>query len=72
MAVATSPPPADPPLRMPAAHTFSRRAELLTFGMIGRLEASADWHAICREWIYGESLHRARPRARRLARFAPR
>lgn len=53
VAVATSPPPADPPLRMPAAHTFSRRAELLTFGMIGRLEATADWHAICREWIDG-------------------
>ncbi|CAM5464752.1 ABC-1 domain protein OS=Tsukamurella paurometabola (strain ATCC 8368 / DSM / CCUG 35730 / CIP 100753 / JCM 10117 / KCTC 9821 / NBRC 16120 / NCIMB 702349/ NCTC 13040) OX=521096 GN=Tpau_3445 PE=4 SV=1 [Tsukamurella paurometabola] len=55
VAVATTPPPADPPLRMPAAHTFSRRAELLTFGMIGNLESSADWHAICREWIYGDA-----------------
>lgn len=54
VAVATTPPQSDPPLRMPAAHTFSRRAELLTFGMIGGLEASADWHRICREWIYGD------------------
>ncbi|MET9328424.1 AarF/ABC1/UbiB kinase family protein [Tsukamurella sp. NPDC003166] len=54
VAVATSPPECDPPLRLPAAHTFSRRAELLTFGMIGGLEATADWHGICREWIYGD------------------
>ncbi|GAA4402648.1 AarF/ABC1/UbiB kinase family protein [Tsukamurella soli] len=53
-AAVTRPPAADPPLRLPASHTLSRRAEMLAFGMIGRLRATADWHLICREWVCGD------------------
>ncbi|MGW0007840.1 ABC1 kinase family protein [Nocardia grenadensis] len=39
---------------LPPEHLFSRRADFLTFGMLGQLEATANWHRIAREWLYGE------------------
>ncbi len=39
---------------LPPEHFFSRRADFYTFGVIGQLEATANWHRIAREWIYGE------------------
>ncbi|MBF6437291.1 ABC1 kinase family protein [Nocardia cyriacigeorgica] len=39
---------------LPPEHLFSRRADFLTFGMLGQLEATANWHRISREWLYGE------------------
>lgn len=39
---------------LPPEHLFSRRADFLTFGVLGQLEATANWHRIAREWIYGE------------------
>ncbi|WP_225726247.1 MULTISPECIES: AarF/ABC1/UbiB kinase family protein [unclassified Nocardia] len=39
---------------LPPEHLFSRRADFLTFGMLGQLDATANWHAIAREWLYGE------------------
>lgn len=54
-AAATRPPESEPPLVLPAGHTFSRRAEVLAFGLVARLDATADWHRICREWVYGDA-----------------
>ena len=39
---------------LPAEHIFSRRADFLTFGVLGQLEAANNWHRIAREWIYGD------------------
>lgn len=39
---------------LPPEHLFSRRADFLTFGVLGQLEATANWHSIAREWIYGD------------------
>lgn len=39
---------------LPPEHLFSRRADFLTFGMLGQLGATANWHRIAREWLYGE------------------
>ncbi len=39
---------------LPPEHLFSRRADFLTFGVLGQLEANANWHRIAREWLYGE------------------
>ncbi|MBF6085570.1 AarF/ABC1/UbiB kinase family protein [Nocardia cyriacigeorgica] len=39
---------------LPPEHLFSRRADFLTFGMLGQLEATANWHRISREWLYDE------------------
>ena len=39
---------------LPAEHFFSRRADFYTFGVIGQLEATANWHRIAREWVCGE------------------
>ncbi|MET9491716.1 AarF/ABC1/UbiB kinase family protein [Nocardia sp. NPDC006630] len=39
---------------LPPEHLFSRRAEFLTFGVLGQLEATANWHRIAREWLYGD------------------
>ncbi|MGA9872911.1 MAG: AarF/ABC1/UbiB kinase family protein [Rhodococcus sp. (in: high G+C Gram-positive bacteria)] len=39
---------------LPPEHLFSRRADFLTFGVLGQLEATANWHRIAREWIYDE------------------
>ncbi|WP_305092559.1 AarF/ABC1/UbiB kinase family protein [Prescottella sp. R16] len=40
---------------LPPEHLFSRRADFLTFGVLGQLDASANWHRIGREWIYGDA-----------------
>ncbi|OZF31422.1 ATP-binding protein [Rhodococcus sp. 14-2496-1d] len=40
---------------LPAEHLFSRRADFMTFGVLGQLEATANWHGIAREWIYGDA-----------------
>ncbi|QCQ92379.1 ABC1 kinase family protein [Rhodococcus sp. SGAir0479] len=37
---------------LPPEHLFSRRADFLTFGVLGQLDASANWHRIGREWVY--------------------
>ncbi|MFX0576392.1 ABC1 kinase family protein [Nocardia nepalensis] len=39
---------------LPAEHLFSRRAELMTFGTLGQLTVTNNWHRIAREWILGE------------------
>ncbi len=39
---------------LPPEHLFSRRADFLTFGVLGQLEASGNWHRIAREWLYDE------------------
>ncbi|NNH74775.1 AarF/ABC1/UbiB kinase family protein [Nocardia uniformis] len=40
---------------LPPEHLFSRRADFLTFGMLGQLEATNNWHRIAREWLYGDA-----------------
>ncbi|WP_137725191.1 ABC1 kinase family protein [Prescottella subtropica] len=40
---------------LPPEHLFSRRADFLTFGVLGQLDASANWHRIGREWVYDEA-----------------
>ncbi|WP_433758634.1 ABC1 kinase family protein [Nocardia sp. CA-135398] len=40
---------------LPPEHLFSRRADFLTFGMLGQLECTANWHKIAREWLYDEA-----------------
>lgn len=39
---------------LPPEHLFSRRADFLTFGVLGQLQSSANWHVIAREWLYGD------------------
>ncbi|WP_282780611.1 MULTISPECIES: AarF/ABC1/UbiB kinase family protein [unclassified Nocardia] len=39
---------------LPPEHLFSRRADFLTFGMLGQLEATNNWHRIAREWLYDD------------------
>jgi predicted unusual protein kinase regulating ubiquinone biosynthesis (AarF/ABC1/UbiB family) len=39
---------------LPPEHLFARRADFLTFGVLGQLNATANWHRIAREWIYGD------------------
>ncbi|PXX65065.1 ABC1 family protein [Nocardia tenerifensis] len=39
---------------LPPEHLFSRRADFLTFGMLGQLGCTANWHQISREWLYDE------------------
>ncbi len=37
-------------------HTMlTRRMEGLVLGVLSQIEADADWHAISREWLYGDS-----------------
>jgi predicted unusual protein kinase regulating ubiquinone biosynthesis (AarF/ABC1/UbiB family) len=38
----------------PPDHIFGRRMEVLTLAVIAQLHASGDWHAIAREWFYGD------------------
>ncbi len=40
---------------LPPEHFFSRRADFYTFGMLGQLAATANWHRIGREWICGDA-----------------
>jgi predicted unusual protein kinase regulating ubiquinone biosynthesis (AarF/ABC1/UbiB family) len=35
-------------------HLFGRRMEMLTLAVLSQLHASANWHRIAREWMYGE------------------
>jgi predicted unusual protein kinase regulating ubiquinone biosynthesis (AarF/ABC1/UbiB family) len=39
---------------LPPEHLFGRRLEMLTLAVIGQLRATANWHRIAREWIYGD------------------
>ncbi|WP_338772793.1 AarF/ABC1/UbiB kinase family protein [Nocardia vulneris] len=40
--------------QLPPEHVFSRRADFLTFGVLGQLQATRNWHRIAREWMYGD------------------
>ncbi|TCK00271.1 ABC1 kinase family protein [Nocardia alba] len=40
---------------LPPEHLFSRRADFLTFGMLGQLDSTNNWHLIAREWLYGDA-----------------
>jgi hypothetical protein len=33
---------------------LARRMEALTLGVLGQLEATANWHRIAREWLFGD------------------
>jgi predicted unusual protein kinase regulating ubiquinone biosynthesis (AarF/ABC1/UbiB family) len=39
---------------MPADHLFGRRLETLTLAVLSQLRASANWHRVAREWVYGD------------------
>jgi len=39
---------------LPPDHLFGRRLEVLTLAVISQLRATANWHRIAREWVYGE------------------
>jgi hypothetical protein len=39
---------------LPPDHLFGRRLEMLTLAVLGQLRATANWHRIAREWIYGD------------------
>ncbi|MEV6773510.1 AarF/ABC1/UbiB kinase family protein [Nocardia sp. NPDC051030] len=38
---------------LPPEHLFSRRVEFWTCGTLGHLGATANWHKIAREWLFG-------------------
>src|SRR5918999_4332585 len=40
---------------MPPDALLARRMEALTLGVLGQLGASANWHRIAREWLFGEA-----------------
>lgn len=37
-----------------AEHMLGRRLELFVLGVLGQLKATANWHRIAREWLYGD------------------
>jgi predicted unusual protein kinase regulating ubiquinone biosynthesis (AarF/ABC1/UbiB family) len=39
---------------LPARAMLARRMEALCLGVLGQLEARANWHRIAREWLYGD------------------
>jgi predicted unusual protein kinase regulating ubiquinone biosynthesis (AarF/ABC1/UbiB family) len=39
---------------LPPDHLFGRRLEMLTLAVLSQLGATANWHRIAREWIYGD------------------
>jgi predicted unusual protein kinase regulating ubiquinone biosynthesis (AarF/ABC1/UbiB family) len=41
--------------RIQPEHLFGRRMEMLTLAVLSQLRASANWHRIAREWMYGDS-----------------
>jgi predicted unusual protein kinase regulating ubiquinone biosynthesis (AarF/ABC1/UbiB family) len=41
--------------QMPRNHAFSRRTEMSVVALLGTLEATASWHGIAREWIFGDA-----------------
>lgn len=40
--------------QMRPEHLFGRRMEMLTLAVLSQLEATANWHRIAREWMYGD------------------
>jgi predicted unusual protein kinase regulating ubiquinone biosynthesis (AarF/ABC1/UbiB family) len=40
---------------MPPETLFARRMEGLTLAVLGQLEATANWHRIAREWLFGDA-----------------
>jgi predicted unusual protein kinase regulating ubiquinone biosynthesis (AarF/ABC1/UbiB family) len=40
---------------MQPEHLFGRRTEMLTLAVLSQLRASANWHRIAREWMYGDA-----------------
>jgi len=40
---------------MPPASMLARRMEALTLGVLGQLGATANWHRIAREWLFGDA-----------------
>jgi predicted unusual protein kinase regulating ubiquinone biosynthesis (AarF/ABC1/UbiB family) len=40
---------------MPPQAMLARRMEALTLGVLGQLEATANWHRIAREWLFGDT-----------------
>ena len=40
--------------RMNPEHLFGRRMEMLTLAVLSQLHATANWHRIAREWMYGD------------------
>jgi predicted unusual protein kinase regulating ubiquinone biosynthesis (AarF/ABC1/UbiB family) len=40
---------------MPPQSMLARRMEALTLGVLGQLQATANWHLIAREWLFGEA-----------------
>jgi hypothetical protein len=39
---------------MPPQAMLGRRMEALTLGVLGQLEATANWHLIAREWLFDD------------------
>jgi predicted unusual protein kinase regulating ubiquinone biosynthesis (AarF/ABC1/UbiB family) len=39
---------------VPPQAILARRMEALTLGVLGKLEATANWHRIAREWLFGD------------------
>ncbi|MGD1049778.1 MAG: AarF/ABC1/UbiB kinase family protein [Solirubrobacteraceae bacterium] len=39
---------------LPPDHLFGRRTETLTLAVMSQLRATANWHRIAREWIFGD------------------
>jgi predicted unusual protein kinase regulating ubiquinone biosynthesis (AarF/ABC1/UbiB family) len=39
---------------LPPEHALARRMDLFTLAVLGQLRATANWHRIAREWMYGE------------------
>ncbi|WP_067702535.1 ABC1 kinase family protein [Nocardia jejuensis] len=54
---------------LPPEHVFSRRVDFLTFGVLGQLLVTNNWHRIAREWVYGEPPYT--DIGRTLAAYAP-
>ena len=40
---------------LPPERLLATRMEGLTLGVLGQLEARANWHRITREWLYGDA-----------------
>jgi predicted unusual protein kinase regulating ubiquinone biosynthesis (AarF/ABC1/UbiB family) len=40
---------------LPPDHLFGRRTETLTLAVMSQLRATANWHRIAREWIFGDA-----------------
>ena len=40
---------------MPPQAMLARRMEALTLGVLGQLGATANWHLIAREWLFGDA-----------------